>query len=447
MVELAVDDAASPESILALAERLAEVTFKVDRRYGSVPIRAMKEDAERLVAARQRAVIVRGMVDGDKVSALESQPQVLKVWADAEIEPFRSPRIARRRKHPRKPAKPPKLKKLKKTPPDCSGGNAPLGDMADVVTALGVDKIWSLGYKGAGIVVGMVDAGICAKNCPNPHPACTVEIDRVIDGWPTNDWGTTADEWEGHGNMTAFDVLGIAPEAQLYDIRIVNVNSGNPATDFKAWVSDAVTGYDWAIQRHQADGTPQILNNSWGLYKKSSDLQYATNPQSPFARQVEGALNEGIMVVFAAGNCGEACPYPKCGTASVGADKSILGPNGHPDVMTVGAINLNKQWVGYSSQGKAVLPPNAAKPDFCTFTQFTGYYPGLDQNYASDCGTSAAAAVVAGVVALLKQYRDGLTQAQAKTALMTTAKDLLPAGPDPKTGAGMIRAKKAFDSI
>jgi subtilisin family serine protease len=162
---------------------------------------------------------------------------------------------------------------------------------------------------------------------------------------------------------------------------------------------------------------------------------------------VEGALSEGIMVVFAAGNCGAACPHPKCGPGSIGADKSILGPNGHPDVMTVGAINLNEQLVGYSSQGKAVLPPHAPKPDFCTFTQFTGYHPGLDPNYASDSGTSAAAAVVAGVVALLKQYRNGLTQAQAKTALMTTAKDLPPTGADPKTGAGMIRAKKAFDSI
>jgi subtilisin family serine protease len=435
MVELGVIEDASPDEILRTASELSVAGFELDRRYGAVRIATLKEHVERLRAERRRAVIVRGSVGPERLRELEAQPWVLRVWTDSVVEPF----VVRRAKR-RKSARPAPA-------PDCSNGSSPTGDIADVRARLGVDKIWAAGGKGEGIVVGMVDGGICAKGRTTPPHSCGVAIDRVVDGWPAADWGTTAEHWDGHGNMTAFDVLGIAPKAHLYDIRIVNVDTGNPAKDFRAWVSDAVQAYEWAITRHQTDGTPHILSNSWGLYKRNSDRSYAEDPESPFARQVEAALAEGILVVFAAGNCGAACPFPKCGTASVGPGKSILGPNGHPEVMTVGAVNLARRLVGYSSQGPAVLPPNAPKPDFCAMTQFEGYFPTSNPMSPSDGGTSAAAAVAAGVVALLKEKKPALTQADARLALVNTAADLSPAGTDSSTGAGLIRAKKAYDAI
>ncbi|MBC7814110.1 MAG: S8 family serine peptidase, partial [Burkholderiales bacterium] len=208
--------------------------------------------------------------------------------------------------------------------------------------------------------------------------------------------------------------------------------------------SSALQGYQWAINRHKADGTPHILSNSWGIFQEDWDPAYATDPTHPFTRKVVEALNEGIIVLFAAGNCGQTCPDGRCG-ADNGPGRDIWGANGHPRVMTVGAVNLDERWVGYSSQGPAALDPN--KPDFCSITHFAGYFPSIDPAGTSDGGTSAATPVAAGVIALLLQAKASLTQDQIKTALKTTAKDIGPAGWDQHSGAGIISAKRAYDNL
>jgi hypothetical protein len=75
-----------------------------------------------------------------------------------------------------------------------------------------------------------------------------------------------------------------------------------------AWLSNALQGFQWAIQRHKATGEPQVLSNSWGIYQQALSPDYATNPDHPFTRKVLDAINEGILVLFAAGNCGEVLP-------------------------------------------------------------------------------------------------------------------------------------------
>jgi len=57
-----------------------------------------------------------------------------------------------------------------------------------------------------------------------------------------------------------------------------------------------------------------VLSNSWGIYQQALSPDYATNPDHPFTRKVLDAINEGILVLFAAGNCGEACRAIQCGS-------------------------------------------------------------------------------------------------------------------------------------
>ena len=155
-------------------------------------------------------------------------------------------------------------------------------------------------------------------------------------------------------------------------------------------MSDALQAFQWAINQHMADGTPHVLTNSWGMFQQAWDPDYTTNPNHPFTRKVLEAIDEGILVLFAAGNCGATCPDGRCG-ADNGPGRSIWGANGHPRVITVGAVNMNEQFVGYSSQGPAALDAN--KPDFCSITHFTGYF-------TSDSGTSAATPIAGGVGAV-----------------------------------------------
>ena len=164
--------------------------------------------------------------------------------------------------------------------------------------------------------------------------------------------------------MTSTDALGMAPDANIYDIRISNGDT----------ISTAMQGYQWAIDQHKMNKTPHILSNSWGIFAEDWAPDYAKDPNHPFTRKVVEALDEGIL---AAGNCG----HEMAGGTS-GPGQSIWGANGHPRVMTVGAVNVKEKWVGYSSQGPAALDPN--KPDFCSITHFAGYFPKLDPSYPSD---------------------------------------------------------------
>nr|MDJ0593859.1 S8 family serine peptidase [Pleurocapsa sp. MO_226.B13] len=403
-------------------------SFQLDSTYEPVPISPAPEQTAQLAAAGEQTVIVRGKIETSKIPELEAQANVVKVWRDTRIAPFE----AMLKEKPTGFVSP--MEGFATCPIgtcDCQPGVAK-GTINDVANYLGVNKIWTAGHKGDGIVVGVVDGGITAQGRPI-SPGDTSDrrwpgklIPRVIGGWPTANWGTTGVSWGWHGNMCATDVLGMAPNAQIYDIRI----AGNA-------ISNALTGFQWAINQHRSNGTPHILTNSWGIFQESWDTDYARNPNHPFTRKVVDALNEGILVLFAAGNCGATCPDSRCGSDN-GPGKSIWGANSHPQVITVGAVNKNEQFVGYSSQGPGALDPK--KPDFCSVTHFKGFFD-------SDSGTSAATPIAAGVVALFKQANPALTQAQAKHALKDTAKDIGPAGWDRHSGTGIIKAKAAYDRI
>ena len=423
LVEMRVPRERGTQFALQAAAELDVSGFQVDTGYDPVPISPRTDDARQLRAADEEVVLIRGQVAPGRIQEIESLPNVVRVYPDTPIAPFAAQLLLEEGTFVL-PGQ--GLGTCAISPCDCSPGTAK-GTIADVATYLGCDQVWAGGIKGKGVVVAVVDGGITAVG-RTPRPGETAKIPRVIGGWPA-DWGTTAAAWGDHGNMCGTDVLGMAPEAELYDIRI-------SAGTLQATISAAISGYQWCIGQHQANGTPQVMTNSWGIFQDTWDSIYAVDPNHPFTRKVVEALDEGILVLFAAGNCGEACPDGRCG-GDIGPGNSIWGANGHPRVMTVAAVNKNEQYVGYSSQGPAALDPR--KPDFASITHFKGYFP-------SDSGTSAATPIAAGVVALLKQAAPGLTQAQAKKALMDTAKDIGPAGWDQHTGAGIIRAKAAFDS-
>lgn len=398
-------------------------SFQLDTNYEPVPVGASGDLAASLLAANEETYIIRGEIDERRLQELEAQPNVIKVYKDTPIAAF-NPEV---------------LEKVTYdlVKPMDGKGNCPVGTcdcspttakgtIADVAKYFGVDQIWAAGFRGQGIVVGVVDGGITAEGRPVEAFEGIRRIPNVIGG-PASDWGTKARSWGEHGNMCATDILGMAPEAKLYDCRIAGGDS----------ISNALSVFNWAINQYRTDGTPHILSNSWGIYQKSWDEFYATNPEHPFTRKVVEAINEGIIVLFAAGNCGGTCPADRCG-GDTGQGKSIWGANGHPMVMTVGAVNKDEQFVGYSSQGPAALDPN--KPDFCAVTHFRGYF-------GSDNGTSAACPIAAGVAALFKQAKPTIEQEELKNLFKQTAKNLGEPGFDQHTGAGVIQPKVAFDLL
>lgn len=416
LIEMRVDASESDAMGMAASAGFSEVSgFKLDTDYEPVPMEQSSDNSLAL-SANEKVVLVRGSIATSDIEKLEARPNVVKVWKDTQIEPFR--------KRSRSLELTQATAACPISPCDCSPGTAK-GTIASVAKFLGVKQIWDCGIKGQGIVIGIVDGGITAKGRVSGGT-----IPNVIGGWPTSDWGKIAD-WSGHGNMTGTDTLGMAPEANLYDFRIAT-------SSLSGVISNAIQSFQWAINQHKKDGTPQILSNSWGIFQKAWDPDYATNPNHPFTRKVVEAINEGIIVLFAAGNCGATCPDGRCGN-NTGPGKDIWGANGHPRVLTIGAVNQKSQYIGYSSAGPAALDPK--KPDFCGVSHFKGFF-------SSDSGTSAACPIVAGVTALLAQIKSDLDADTAKQALKTTAVQIgAGSGWNQYSGYGRIDALAAFQQL
>lgn len=423
------------------------VQVRFDLDYGAVPVRPPRAKLEEFRKSEMQLLTVRALVDPEQVQMVREQRYVDRVFRDVSVEPFPepTPRLLDFRQQLAFAAPGP-AGRIECATTDRAGGTS-----EQAARDLGAKRVWAHGCTGRGIVVGIVDGGITAHGRPTqfggwPAIPQSPATGDVIGGWPATDWGTTAEGWGQHGNMIAFDVQAIAPEVELWDIRI-----WDPSEEFPAYVSHAEAGFRRAIDHYVARGFPHILVNAWGLYDSANGPDYAFDPESTLALHVEHALDVGILIVWAAGNCGDGCPFPagsKCGHGDRGPGASILGPNGHPEVMTVGAATLRGEWCGYTSQGPATLPPNDPdKPDFCAISQFEGFFPNESGLRPYDGGTSAATGIAGGVVALLKQARPDLTQEECKRVLKETARPITTPAARGGSGAGIIDAFRAFRAL
>lgn len=415
IIEIKASRGLSEAAILDSSSDLEKIGLNIDKSYKPIPVTPPEGGNKLINLDSEDVYCIRGEIDEKLIPELEKLPNVISVYLDTPIAPFNQPTTNREFLE---------LSGVLGTCPippcDCEPG-IPKGSLVEILGQIGVVDIWQQGFKGEGVVIGIVDGGIKALGrVPDG------KIGRVIGGWPS-DWGTKA-EWNEHGMMTATDAMVTAAKSELYDMRISDAGS------ITGVISNALAGFEWAIQEHRTSGKHLVLSNSWGIFQESWDPNYARNPNHIFTRKVVQALDEGILVLFSAGNCGSTCPDNRCGDDN-GPGKSIWGANGHPRVMSIGAVNRHYQFIGYSSEGPAALDSN--KPDFCAISHFTGYF-------VSDSGTSASCPVAAGIVALLKQADPSLTQSEVKQLLRNTAFDIGPSGWDLHSGAGVIQPYEAY---
>lgn len=449
IVELKVAAAEADSRSMATAMGMQLPGFAIDGSYEPVPMGVSGGAAEGAMAAAPETFVIRGEVaDESAKKALAADPNVVGVYIDGKIAAFAgcgcgetggiSTTITEASSMasagvdqtgadlfaPSAAAGLPQAPHLMTTSPcpptDCDPRTAK-GTIADVAGFLSCPSLWTRGIRGAGVVIGICDTGVDK----NPIP-------QVIGGWSPNSAYPPGTDPGGHGTMCATDALGMCPEAKIFDIGVLKSTG-----DMTGFLSDALAGFNWAVTQYKANKTPQILSNSWGMFQENWAPDYVRNANHLFTRKVVEAIDLGIIVTFAAGNCGQVCPDGRCGS-DTGPGRSIWGANGHPRVITVGAANIRGEWIGYTSQGPAALDPN--KPDFCAPSHFQG-------RYASDSGTSAANPVCAGVIGLLRSHDQTLTQDRVKKALQETATNLCSAGWDQHSGYGMINAARAFDKL
>jgi hypothetical protein len=309
---------------------------------------------------------------------------------------------------------------------------------ADVRRRLHVADLAKNGMTGQGVFIGIVDGGFSVKrireqfNCAHPAPSCVAFSTEFSDntGEPSITPGDNGrDRGFNHGTMVAFDALIAARNATLFDIILAGRG--------KAHLVAAIAAYsklENTLRRKKARGEripPMVLVNSWSVKKPAFDDPtgtYIGNAAHEMAAAIERLTDLGVDVVFSAGNCGPQADEGTCGDANDRAKNgSIYGANSYPTVVTVGAIDLKNVLLPYSSQGPGRI--DTKKPDVVSYSQFEG-----SSVYGPDTGTSAAAPVVAGLIAAyrerlpFKKGESSTTTAMMRDRIIRAVGDCFPPG-------------------
>jgi subtilisin family serine protease len=292
-------------------------------------------------------------------------------------------------------------------------------------TLLGVRPIWRDGFRGQGIVVGIIDEGIDGGVYP------------VVGGYSNpNAQPPGAAPITSHGSMCAADVLVAAPAAELYDYPFLGIpNSGGALAMFQA-----------VLDERRRTGLPHLTTNSYGFVgvppRESAPHHEIYDIDHPLHRKIREVVASGAPCFFAAGNCGENCPSGKCLPSGIGPGRSIHASNSLTEVITVAAVNSRHERIGYSSQGPGMFDPQ--KPDVAAYSHFFGNFgpgrPAGTSTSAFDNGTSAATPLAAGVAALLMSSFGPIAPDELKEALVAGALDTGVPGRDADVGRGVINA-------
>lgn len=305
-----------------------------------------------------------------------------------------------------------------------------VGTHHDVIQKLNLTSLQNARLFGQGVKVMVVDTGIDQSIVP------------ISGGFSPNPAVSPGNSPKDHGTMVGFDARLAAPQAAIYDYPLLKSKGGG---HWVAFLSDALRIFTEIMAQVLQVPGPAVVINSWGMYDRLLDApvgnpqNYSANPRHPFNQLITAAIGSGIDVVFAAGNCGSTWPDSRCGGGDCGPGNSIHGANSHPEVITVGAVTIHDEVLGYSSEGPGGL--FSQKPDIAGFSHFQG--SGV---MPIDAGTSAACPVVAGVIAALrsKPGAGSLSPAQLKAMLLRSARDTESQGWDAKTGWGVVDAGAAL---
>jgi serine protease AprX len=313
-------------------------------------------------------------------------------------------------------------------------------------------RAWSqLGLTGRGVGVAVVDSGVY------PHPDLAGRIVAAIDftsvaptvsNIPLNDLGGhgthVAGLIAGDGTRSGGVYTGVAPNANIIDVRVIDAHGGSN-------VSIILRGLQWILANRSAYNI-KVVNMSLGATPTGS---YKSDLMATAAEVLNFA---GIAVVVSAGNTG-----PLAGT--------ITTPATDPYVITVGALDDNGTplrtddlMATFSSRGRTSFD-NLSKPDLVApgrkmvslrapGSELDALFPdrqvtvlgATSADYYRLSGTSMAAPIVAGTIALMFERNPTLPTAQIKKRLKSSA-TALAFGTTYDRGAGLVNAYGATSSV
>ncbi|MBD3666989.1 MAG: S8 family serine peptidase [Kangiella sp.] len=254
----------------------------------------------------------------------------------------------------------------------------------------------------------------------------------------------------GNGAMSSGLYQGVAPGAKL-------IGYGSGAGLF---ILDTLGGFDYALT-HQFDYNIRVISNSFG---NTGDTGTDFNPDDPTNVATKALSDNGVIVVFSAGNSGsgEATitgnfkKAPWVITVAAGdkqgnlADFSSRGVKGKTGQAVVDGETFTwEDRPTITAPGVDVISARASLSSLSALS-ITSDSEVMDANhvpyYTVMSGTSMAAPHASGIVALMLEANPNLTWREVKRILQDTATNM--PGLEPwESGAGYVNAYAAVKAV
>jgi serine protease AprX len=326
------------------------------------------------------------------------------------------------------------------------------GNSMDATTAYtGAQAWWKAGFTGEGIDVAVIDSGVApVAGLSDPDkvifgPDLSLESQapnlRYLDtfGHGTFMAGLIAGRDEGsaapYEDALASVYRGMAPDARIVSIKVATADGGADA-------SQVIAAIDWVVQHAQDPGMNiRVLSLSYG-----TNTTQAANVD-PLAYAVEQAWKHGIVVVAAAGNTGYQRGNGAPGLADPAYNRYVFGVGGSDSLGTaktnddrVGAYSASSAGCGSCKNPDLVAPGSHLQGLRVPNSFVDANHPEgrLSERYFRGSGTSQAAAIASGAVALVLQKYPTMSPDLVKRFFSSNAVKL--GGFDSQAqGAGEIR--------
>ena len=245
----------------------------------------------------------------------------------------------------------------------------------DLWSPISPDTTWK-GRTGRGVRVAVIDSGIDAE-----HPALAGKVkesvEAAIEGGRVNFRPSESGDSAGHGTACAGIITSVAPDAELYSVKVLGASASGSGELFLA-------GLDYAIKRRM-----QVINLSLGTTKQ----QY----HGPLHDLLDRAYHAGCVVVAAANNL----PQPSFPSIFSSSLVSVVKDKGDDPF---------KFGYRYGEVIELVAPGVGVRTT----------WPG--GGYRELTGNSFACPAVTGIIALILEAYPDLTPFQVKTVLYTIAR-------------------------
>ncbi len=244
----------------------------------------------------------------------------------------------------------------------------------DLWAAIQPEAIWQ-GRTGRGVRVAVVDSGIDTEH-PDLKGRVRESVEAVTEDGRIEFRPSTSGDQAGHGTACAGIIASIAPDAELYSVKVLGPKASGSGDMF-------LVGLDYAIKQKF-----RVINLSLGTTKRDYF--------APLHDLLDRAYQAGCIVVSAANNL----PYPS-----------------YPSIFSSSVVSVVKRAGGdpfnfgyrYGQVIELVAPG----------VEIETAWPGGGRRQLT--GNSFACPYIVGIIALIMEAHPNLTPFQVKSILYTIA--------------------------